>query len=307
MISSLQKNCVGAHIFVLCMDDYTERLIRGLNLSYVTCIALSDIESAELLSVKVLRSIAEYCWTLSASLMSFILKNNAHVDQLTYLDADMMFYSSVEPLFEEIGESSIAIIEHRFTPRLKYLSCNGLFCVQWVSFKRDSQGLNCLEIWRNQCIDWCYDRHEDGRMGDQKYLDQWPLLFSSTHVIQHLGAGLAPWNYPNYFIEQLTDGHILVNGQQLIFFHFHQFQLIADGGFDRISSFYTIERDEPDIVYQIYENTIRKLVHEIKFIDPNFNHGFKTKKSIKIRRFANRYLSQPLKEKIKKFFKLITN
>ena len=102
-----------------------------------------------------------------------------------------MFYSSVEPLFEEIGDSSIAVIEHRFTPRLKYLEENGRFCVEWVSFRRDKEGLACLYRWRDQCVEWCFARLENGRMGDQKYLDEWPARYATTHVLQHPGAGLA--------------------------------------------------------------------------------------------------------------------
>ena len=39
-----------------------------------------------------------------------------------------------------------------------------VFCVEWNSFRRDPQGLACLKLWRDQCIEWCYYRHEDGKM-----------------------------------------------------------------------------------------------------------------------------------------------
>jgi len=69
-------------------------------------------------------------------------------------------------LFDEIGDSSIAIIEHRFSPRLKDREVNGRFCVEWNGFRRDDQGLDCLSRWRAQCIEWCYYRLEDGKMGE---------------------------------------------------------------------------------------------------------------------------------------------
>ena len=40
------------------------------------------------------------------------------INLITYLDADLLFYSSFEPIFNEIGNSSIAIIEHRFAKAL---------------------------------------------------------------------------------------------------------------------------------------------------------------------------------------------
>src|SRR5258708_38133039 len=124
---------------------------------------------------------------MSPCLPWYILQHNSYVDCITYLDADLLFFSPVQPLFDEIGDSSIAIIEHWFTPRLKYYEANGRFCIEWVGFRRDEEALACLSRWRDQCIEWCYYRLEDRRMGDQKYLDEWPERYSSCHILQHLG------------------------------------------------------------------------------------------------------------------------
>lgn len=303
MLRTLRQNCPGAHVFVLCMDEPCRGMLEQLGLPGVTCISLPEIESVELLAAKKDRNIAEYCWTLSASLPAWVMDRYPEVDLLTYVDADLMFYSSVEPLFDEIGASSIAIIEHRFTPRLKYLEENGRFCVEWVTFRRDPEGLACLDRWRKQCIAWCYARLEDGRMGDQKYLDEWPARYSSTCVLQHPGAGLAPWNYPNYKIGSAGDGQVLVDGQPLIFYHFHQFQLLDDGGFDRLSSFYTADMAPPEEVYHLYEQSLRNVVSEIQLLVPGFTRGMKSTAYIRSRRWAHRFLPRRLKEFLKRIVK----
>lgn len=285
MIRSLFANCDSAVVFVLCMDDYTLDAISSKQNDRIVSIPLRSIESNEVLSVKSNRSVAEYCWTLSSVFTWYILSLYEYVNLITYLDADIFFFSDVSPIFNEIDKSSIAIVEHRFTPRLSDRIVNGRFCVQWCSFRRDPDGISCLKRWRNQCLDWCYYRLEDGKMGDQKYLDSWPDDYSSCHVVQNLGAGLAPWNYAQYKISyDIESSIILVNDYPLIFYHFHQFQLLSPNRSSRLSSFYTEERAEPDEVYSIYEKEVFSIIRELQKKDPAFIFGFVDSKTLWFRR-----------------------
>jgi len=78
-----------------------------------------------------------------------------------------------------------------------------------------------LRWWRERCIEWCYDRVEDDRFADQRYLDRMPEMFSGIHVISHLGANLAPWNLADCRLEW-NNGRIQIERRyQLVFFHFY--------------------------------------------------------------------------------------
>lgn len=304
MLQSLKQNCPGAQVYVLCMDVKTKILLGKLDLPFITCILLSDIEDEELLTVKKDRGVAEYCWTLSSWITWYVLQNNPSIELITYLDADLLFYSSVDPVFDEIGGSSIAIIEHRFTPRLKDREVNGIYCVEWVSFRRDEEGQACLSHWREQCLEWCYYRLEEGRMGDQKYLDYWPEQYSSCHIIKHAGAGIAPWNYAQYKFDNESDGSITVEGELLIFYHFHQFQLLTNGKFDRISTFYTSECTEPMAVYEKYENSLINVFESIHKIDAGFSGGLKPVAKVTLRRLMQKFLPHKVKNLLRRFIRL---
>lgn len=181
---------------------------------------------------------------------------------ITYLDADLFFFSDPAPVFEEIGDHSIGIIGHRLPPQLKHLENWGIFNVGWVSFKRDENGLACLQWWRERCIEWCYDRYEDGRFADQKYLDDWPRRFHKVAIIQHKGAGLAPWNVDNYCI-QTHKGNILIDDVLLIFFHFHNLKVINPFLYDACLEEYNSCLSSC-ITKNIYKSYIKK-IHSLFF------------------------------------------
>ncbi|MDR2240975.1 MAG: hypothetical protein LBE33_11095 [Zoogloeaceae bacterium] len=299
MLRSLKENCPEAHIHVLCMDERTQKILHMLDMSFVTCIPLVAIESHALLAAKQTRSVAEYCWTLSPSLPWYVLQNNSRINFITYVDADLLFYSPVQPLFDEIGNASVAIIEHRFATQFRQLEVNGRFCVEWVSFRRDAQGMACLSRWREQCIEWCYSRSEDGRFGDQKYLDEWPQQYEKLHILQHIGAGVAPWNYAQYDFCMNEQGKITINGALLIFYHFHTFQLLDNGKFDRLSPAYAGISPEPGDVYSMYEKILAALLIEIRLMVPDFSGGLKSASKLSRQRWFSRWVLMWIPDAIK--------
>lgn len=92
--------------------------------------------------------------------------------------------------------------------------------------------MKVLNWWRNACLEWCYNRFEEGRFGDQKYLDDWPVRFEGVHVLKHLGGGVAPWNMQQYLFKRengILTGEVLNTGEkfEVIFFHFHSLMFVS--------------------------------------------------------------------------------
>ncbi len=218
---SLQQHCPAFQLWVLCMDQASYEILAGLKLPHLRPIALNSFERGDtaLLQAKTNRSQVEYYFTCTPSLPLYILKNWPEVDLITYLDADLFFYADPAPLYTEMGTGSVAIIAHRYPPHLRQSEQYGIYNVGWLSFRRDENGLACLQWWRERCLEWCYDRLEPDRFADQKYLDRWTELFAGVVVLSHKGANLAPWNLTNYRIYDNPAG-LQVDDQPLIFYHF---------------------------------------------------------------------------------------
>jgi hypothetical protein len=215
-------------LWALCFDAPSYDRIVELRLPGVEPVRLEEFERAnpELVAVKGDRSRAEYYFTCTPSLPLYVLDHWPEVDLITYLDADLYFFAHPRPVFEELGEGSVAIIGHRLSRANRSRQRFGIYNVGWVSFRRDAEGLRCLRWWRERCIEWCHDRVEEHRYADQKYLDDWPERFGGVRVLQQKGANLAPWNIAGYRIRE-RDGRVLVDEDPLIFFHFQGFQQIA--------------------------------------------------------------------------------
>ncbi|MEY4710673.1 MAG: hypothetical protein RIS88_123 [Pseudomonadota bacterium] len=224
---SLMATDCTFRLHVVALDEATAAILSGLGLPNLEVVPLAEIEAwaPVLLAAKANRRIIEYYFTLTPQLPLFFFARHPEVELITYVDADLYFYASPEPLFAEIGERSILITPHRYPPHLQGQEVYGLFNVQYQGFRRDAAGLACLERWRDQCLEWCYDRAEDGKYGDQKYLDEWPTLYGDRlTILQHRGGGVAPWNWSGTPITRRGDA-VSVGGDPLIFYHFHGVKL----------------------------------------------------------------------------------
>jgi hypothetical protein len=126
-------------------------------------------------------------------------------------------------------------------------------------FKHDLSGLNVLEWWRQRCFEWCYARFENGKFGDQKYLDDWTTRFENIYVPTHIGCGLAPWNVNQYDLI-LNDDKLYVQDKitkeknVIIFYHFHNLKKINVSSDSLLwyLGFYKIDIIAKDLIYKEY-------------------------------------------------------
>jgi hypothetical protein len=224
LYSSLERYCDSFHLYIFAFDKKCENYLQSHKLTNATIIGLKQFEDNELLKIKSGRSFGEYCWTCASSTILFCLEKYK-IDSCTYLDADLFFFSSPNIIFEEIGDSSIAFTKHNYYHLYDQSATSGTYCVQFMYFRNDGNGVNALKWWRNKCIDWCYNYLEDGKFGDQGYLNELTAKFENVHIIKNQGAGMAPWNILNYKVcDQFANQYEIKKTNEkftLVFFHFH--------------------------------------------------------------------------------------
>lgn len=280
LYNSLENNCENFHLYIFAFDEECFLTLSELGLKNATAISLKEFEDEELLKIKPTRSRAEYCWTCTSATILYCLNNYA-IDNCTYLDADMFFYSSLNPIFEEIGNSSIALTGHNYTPKYDQSISSGIYCVQFVFFRNDLHGLKALNWWKDACVEWCYARLEDGKFGDQKYLDDWTERFENVHVINNRGVGVAPWNVQQFDLESIKENPRLFikeesnNSIDLIFYHFHNLSFVKKSTMVEIApSKFDLSVNVLDSIYIPYISNLLAIENRLNNSGPIIEYSF---------------------------------
>lgn len=268
---SLSEQCDNFHLYIFAFDDKCFQILSNLKLARTTVISLSEFEDEKLLAIKPTRSKAEYCWTCTPSTILYCLKT-FRLDNCTYIDSDIFFYDNPIDLINEMGQDEILLTLHRYTPKYDQSDLSGKFCVQFMTFYNKSEGIAALNWWRDACIDWCYARAEDGKFGDQKYLDDWEARFRKVHVLQNPGGAIAPWNIQQYKLKMHEDELYVSMGNQkhrLNFYHFHGLRFLSEQKVNLCE--YNLSADVINLIYAPYISLFLTQYHKLKKIDPSLD------------------------------------
>jgi hypothetical protein len=200
---------------------------------------------------------------------------------------------------------NVLISEHRFSllPKLYEEERAGRFCVQFMTFTNERSSLTILNEWKNQCIGWCYAKHEDGKFGDQKYLEAWPGKYENVHILQHNGGGLAPWNIARYRIIYSNNEIALIyrkSEQEFapVFYHYQFVKSIGKGFYD--IGWYFLGSAVKSTFYEPYISDLEKTEEYLIKNYKEYNRSFSEMKSYISRNPAKIFLKKILKYNILK-------
>jgi hypothetical protein len=251
---SMERCISGFKLWVVCADDTTYTVLDKINYPHMELINLSEVVTKELCSVREERTVAEFCWTLTPFAPRFVFEKDPDLKRVTYVDADIWFRKDPAPIFDELdcSNKSVLITDHGYTPNNDRSSTVGQYCVQFIIFNKDTSE-PVRSDWERKCLDWCYNKVEDGRFADQKYLDSWPTDFKTiVHVLSRQDWTLASWNCSRF-----------PYGQSIIY-HFHDVRVKENGRF-RIAN-----RNYPQVLIDnIYRPYFDDLTHSIELLNKN--------------------------------------
>ncbi len=261
-------------LWILCLDDQVFDFLKIFNLNNVELLKLSELETPELLIAKSTRTLREYYWTLTPFTFSFVFQSDSDINRVTYLDADTWLLQEPTKIFTEFNRSkkSILITEHAYAIEHDQSQESGKYCVQFVTFTR-GDGEKVRQWWQERCLEWCYARHEEGKFGDQKYLENFLELFpEGVHVAEKLSSFMAPWNATRF------------PHDNAVLWHFHGLRIIKLFGIARVYfGDYYLPKEVIQKVYLRYLADLQVIFDLLKKhnIDVPIQAKFNTKEKIK--------------------------
>lgn len=207
----------------LCCDDLIYSRLESLSLPGIVVYKLSDLEDRdpELRKAKnnpkssYGNAHSQYIWTLTPWFINYLFRKD--IAPLLYADADIYFYQSPVIIAQTVGNKSVGIHTHRFTPPYRDDVESGWYNVGVLYFHNTGIALNISECWKKWLLDGpagpYYATH--GGCGDQKFLELFMPFFGRENICVFDQEGAichqAPW-----CIESC-------NSLPVLFYHFSHF------------------------------------------------------------------------------------
>lgn len=264
---SIAYNYSNFKVFFLCVDEETFNICQRMHLENVQLIRDTDLNDPRLAAAKQSRRLNEYCWTLKPIFLQHVLKIYDFIDNAVSLDADICFFDDPAPIFTRQSNYTVLLSEHDYHDKASQVerTC-GKYNSGFIVFKRCHTCFELLSWWGDRCIEWCFDGVDEGRFGDQKYLDSFQHMFPGVQSITTPGVNIAPWNEGKYHFH-VKGGKIYVNNDKLICYHFCGLRLINKNTYALIMGNQKLTGE----IHTPYTIVLQESISSVEHISPGFN------------------------------------
>jgi hypothetical protein len=285
---SLERHSPSVRLRVLCLDGASERMLADAWLRVET-VSLGELEASdpELAGLKRDRTWREYCWTATPAFCRREVDRVGESDVVVWVDADLEFLRDPHALLDELGDGSILLTPHEYyrthpmaATAGELSECWGRFNGGAIAFRGDDQGRAAAELWRRRSIEWCHDRREPGRYGNQLHLVDFPQRFTGARILRIPGGGLGPWNAAQYQVARNGAG-IVAEGLPVTFYHHQSLRLYRLPAYlrplplpgnvfqlprslvGRINPRYKLSRPERNLIWRPYLDRLAEATAEV--------------------------------------------
>lgn len=234
---SVKKHSGNCDFFIVVADEPSMECRRRFPYNVIVAKDILHYTHDDWYDMAFKYTITEFCTSIKpSSILHFIEQGYKKV---VYLDPDILFYSSIDCIFEHLDKYDCVVTPHVTIPTQDYsdkrLLSSGSFNFGFVAFSNSPLSIKILRWWDNRLKKFAFDSIPEGLFTDQKWGDMIPSYMGDKLKISHnLGLNLAPWNFKQREIIN-KDGKIYVRErnnsesemQPLVFVHYSGFNYKA--------------------------------------------------------------------------------
>ncbi len=231
LFESVREHCPDARLHWLVADDVHEDLRTTLeDEPFDTLIFATDLEIGRDRRWLFGHSIVELSTAIKPAAALQILEQ-PDCDAVLYLDPDIVLFSSLDDLLEELLDNTMVLTPHQIHPEcdstaifheidsLRY----GVFNLGFIGVKQCPEGFRFLRWWRDRCQMNCKANWESGIFTDQKWVNFAPVFFEDVAILRNPRFNVAPWNISQRELSGTFDEGFTVDGLPMGFYHFTGF------------------------------------------------------------------------------------
>jgi hypothetical protein len=171
--------------------------------------------------------VVEACTAIKGPALAHLLEEGLPV---IYLDPDVVLFSPLDHVLEQLKVSSILLTPHQLTPMSldgwggnfdeRTTLLTGVFNFGFFAVNPDVAGIEFSTWFSLRTTFQAFDMPTSGLFTDQKWGNLVPVLFPDAHILRHRGMNVASWNLHERRVHVSPEGEFMVDNDPLVFFHF---------------------------------------------------------------------------------------
>ena len=211
-------------VYVLIVDDFEGYVDPAEECFEI--VKLADLKIPSLPQFCFKYNLKESCTAAKASLLEYLI-NERSIDQLIYLDPDVLVTGSLDEIYEKLGIHDIVLTPHLDTdfpddellPDEGHILRAGQFNLGFIAINSSENAKSFLNWWKLKLFEKCVIDVPNGYFIDQKFIDFVPIFFRRVLIERDTGYNVAYWNLHSRRLSEV-DGAWRCNDGPLHFFHF---------------------------------------------------------------------------------------
>jgi len=149
-------------------------------------------------------------------------------EAVIYLDSDIMVYSRLDQVEASLRQGDSVVLtphvntslEDDFIPDDHSFMKAGVFNLGFMAASNCQDARRFIEWWGRRLQTQCLSDQVNNLFVDQRWCDLAPALVERLAVLKAPGYKLAYWNLAHRQVSRDAQGRYLVDGEELVFFHF---------------------------------------------------------------------------------------